>query len=500
MAAIHRLNEDIIYDIFSLLVASSFRSPLDSCHAFREGTTWFSITAVCRQWRHVAFSAPSLWKEIVLTRRTRRPLLELFLKRSRDIDLTVRIEGRVTTSGIESFVCLTSMVSLHSVRISSFSVEGMSPGKMVEVLAPFTNCAAGRMKTISLSARIYSTSTRLCDIPSLFANGTPSLRSVQMLDISVPWMFYAGLTEIVLKNQRLSSMNDLKRMLRRCPDLRILTFGLSNHTRILAPATDTSVVDLPQLTQLTLFGHHGPVAEILTQMAFPTTTRIGLAFVDHMISSSYIRYTDGCDALCDIIHSVNDATLDMLSLIDYRITISSSKANFAVQWEWSSRSVDDPRDSIYLAHIGDVVSFPTLRSLTITGSRLILSDRDWLNILGLVPSLMSLCLQNWSSDGAGIFEAVGHVIPMGSTHGHFSVCPSLSHLTVYENEDIPGLYDALPIILSVLCARKVHDAALTCAEFHVHPDSVGVLSQGLQGVVDQLVITQVAQPYDCEPI
>ncbi|KAF6746786.1 hypothetical protein DFP72DRAFT_922271 [Ephemerocybe angulata] len=168
LASINRLPPEILYMIF-LIVAERTQNQFNpsSCRGPYVDMSWLPrTTQVCRRWRDVALSWPTLWSRISFTT---PELTELMLLRSKDTPISIIFE--TGKEGCPRHI-LNALVA-HSHRLKAIELQGNTkPGDLDDLLS---HCS-GPMPILE-SLRLGDQHGWGFKFPgSSFPNGTPALK------------------------------------------------------------------------------------------------------------------------------------------------------------------------------------------------------------------------------------------------------------------------------------------------------------------------------------
>ncbi|KAH7922443.1 hypothetical protein BV22DRAFT_1121467 [Leucogyrophana mollusca] len=242
---------------------------------------WIKVTHVCRHWRRVALSYPTLWS-LLVPQRSR--WCEEMLARSKmaalviDTDLTYMTPKAV--SGVEK--ALGHIGRVEELRLVS------SKETMEKLLAPLVTTPAPLLKALSLENTRH-THMRIDNYSlseTLFGGRAPHLRKLELFKCDLVWSsrILDGLTHLDISHLTSSArptMVQLIAALRRAPALKALSFDdalplLPVTTTSISTITQDSPVILPVLASLRLVGTVVECAYLLAHLTIPINASLSL--------------------------------------------------------------------------------------------------------------------------------------------------------------------------------------------------------------------------------
>ncbi|KAI0923883.1 hypothetical protein AcV5_009299 [Taiwanofungus camphoratus] len=480
--------DDVLYNVFHLLARDSFLSGQSTT---RPGASSVIVSHVCRHWRYLALSSPQLWSFLTLSIRPRLTILHEFLDRSRDAPFSLRLKGsRGMDESGEILVQMARLLSDHSGRILELHAIGFFPQDLEAFMSSLSSPAPllQRCNLYGSPHTSYSLPSRPSSQHAPFLGWMPSLRYISLREVSIPWLPYTDLRELILTDQPAPLMPQFLSTLMNSPFLEILS--LTMHGAIsrenATHETGLLTVELAHLRQLFLKCTHDPddVLHVLAHLSFPTTTTVSLRFCDrHRLRIDIGRY---CPPVRNIAASVKEASIEFSRAWDHSVELRAMsamvagsslapKANLEVQWNWRSGYHESMLDNVGFA----ALQFPALQTLHIYAYAIQLQEEQWLYVLRTIPTVVNLQV-----DIQPVQEST--VLPFFSALAggpdpqvvNIVTCPNLTHLTVSRLNDAQSkIMEKLALSLH---RRVVHEARrLTSLEVTLTPGSILPTSSSL---------------------
>ena len=260
----------------------------------RVGLGWITVTHVCRLWRQVALSDPSLWRTIVFD--LGAEWAEEMLARSkaalifyrRDLSFQPRISRERT---LDDEVTLRKHLSHVRQLVLSGNPEFLepavraltTPAPHLESLELLRNAPQFRELCITLP-------------PDMFAHKAPKLRHVTLFGCAVPWdsSLFRDLTHLDIRVPpvvpfprsapaartdllAIPSLDRLLSILDAMPLLQVLSLG----NCLPRPDSTSRLVSLRHMTKLSLEGSLSVTVAILERVSLPGSASLSLRCPDH---------------------------------------------------------------------------------------------------------------------------------------------------------------------------------------------------------------------------
>ncbi|KAI0923886.1 hypothetical protein AcV5_009302 [Taiwanofungus camphoratus] len=437
---IARVPDDVMHSIFHLaayeqFVAGAFAMPI--C---------VLVSHICRYWREIALASPQLWTFLSLTVTSNILMLDKLLERSKDALLSVRLTGfdSLEESG-ENHLRMVRVLSNHVGRFAEFYATGFHRQNMARVLSCFT-CPAPQLRILQVHGgggphmRYFHVPRGLISFPAIFLGWMPSLRRVCIDEISMPWLPYRELTELVLCNQAAPSLSHLLETVRSSPFLRVLDLRLQGTLSQENPSVQSpiSTIELAHLQRLSLESPQDArnVVHILTYLSFPTSTSVKLHFSS--LPRSPFGIGQCCPSLQNIACRVQSATLKIQNVFNgnHNILLRSTGSpgtSIEVQWIWPQ---NDDMDRLRVSVIVfAALRLPVLQALTIITYTTALPEEQWYQILLAVPTITSLDVDVNQESAVVIFCNALARRHTDHTQAATLVCPNLTHLVISHMQD-----------------------------------------------------------------
>ncbi|KAI0924554.1 hypothetical protein AcW2_005413 [Taiwanofungus camphoratus] len=448
---IAHIPDDVLQEIF-LLLAWDIDSPPISKRALKNGFTWLSVSYVCSYWRRLALGSPRLWALINVYEESSLGMVREFLKRSRDLSLCVRFEDHPSFHSergldllqllitkyrpIESTAMLDKLIAGHSNRIMEFQLVST---RVNTILSSFTS-PAPRLRVLDLQS-----SWPPKPIPTIpfFVNQSPLLHVVRAHKVILPWYPFRNLTEMDIEYDRPPAMDALLQILHDCSSLIVLKLDIQRAILRTSYPQDSSNIELAYLEGLTLSATYDDLAYILSRLSFPATVQIELAFN----GDPKVDDVEPCPALLDIASKLDHMCL-ILHDDDYT-AIKSAQTSFQMRWTSHGK-----KDQGRLGHLGPHLIFHALQHLNISTTAFVMSEHDWVSILGTMPALQSIRISPhthpFGPHDASLFHALGRVPPSAQADASMGcasiLCPGLVALMLTSEFDEGNAWPANEVL------------------------------------------------------
>ncbi|KAF9218982.1 hypothetical protein BS17DRAFT_741495 [Gyrodon lividus] len=267
---------------------------------------WVNVSYICRHWRDVALSCPSLWTFLFVS--SQRWTEEL-LSRSKMAPLKIRMDLGYTKQTKEwKFL---ERAATYAERIQDLSLK-LTCHEAEEIL-PKLSSRAPLLQTLHINVKKSGyLGERHVVLDNLFNGETPALRTLELSNCRISWSssVLSGLTSLNLRDLASSSqptMVELIAVLRRMPNLVYLHLEnavTSAHGNLASQSSlNSGDVSLPHLSRLTLIAPFSAVVAFLTRVNFSLKTEVRLRCRDENNNKDYTpiypllakRFNDTCE-------------------------------------------------------------------------------------------------------------------------------------------------------------------------------------------------------------
>ncbi|KAI0045429.1 hypothetical protein FA95DRAFT_1561148 [Auriscalpium vulgare] len=275
-APISRLPPELLLSIFSYFLDQEHweRCPVE--HAPRTAP-WVRFAHVCRRWRHVMLTSPSLWRSLVfpLPHKWARTMLT----RSQSLPLLISCHADLTAHSSDWRMPFDTLAQVKIFDLSGFKGRHPDLTSLLSTPAPLLEMADVIMPP---------------DLPpaQLFADDAPRLRKLTVRQaLSLPWTssFLRHLvsleivsSEIDTLRDSLPSLPDYLAALRQLSQIETLLLNGCLHpfsSVLPSQVSDSEVVQLPLLHRLDISGSVSECVGFLHHIKTPNTVALGVTSI-----------------------------------------------------------------------------------------------------------------------------------------------------------------------------------------------------------------------------
>lgn len=288
-ALISRLPPPMLARIFVYYACDDYHTPDTRYPSGFMVSRWIGVSYVCRHWRHVALTCPTLWSHLFMV----SPWwTEALLARSLDSPLRMCVKIYKSNKGVE--LDFMARVAMHIERLQECRLQFESTwSDASRVLPMLFSRAAPLLRILKISIKPLDRSVdsgkrrrkqpvQAVDDHILFNRDTPMLRELELTNFGMPWcsLTLDGLTTLRLCNLAASArltIVELKTILCRMPDL--VKLHLENALRRGPSGSrcqDSEKLCLPSLARLFIRAPLLEIVSILSYVELPPTTQVRL--------------------------------------------------------------------------------------------------------------------------------------------------------------------------------------------------------------------------------
>ncbi|KZV70342.1 hypothetical protein PENSPDRAFT_752661 [Peniophora sp. CONT] len=299
------LPPEVLALVFSFLATVAPISVVSADYYKQRTMGWVSVSHVCRRWRNICLSQPSLWTR--LTPDQHQPW-RIFLERAKEASLF--IEGplkphRDGTTRIRSIL-------EHRHHIQELTLSDVQPTQLQELIhglkGPLLRL---RVLSLSRSSQVPNSSTSLP--VGFLSDSAPNIQELTLFGILFPWgegspkitkfVYQHGSTSPV-SSRRLShthTYSDVVHTLRQMPTLKSLK--LFNVLPELAPAgVNAEAISLPLLQELSIRNDNDSCWHLWSQLRTPSSVCLSvegtrITAVESLIVSTFRSHLQTCHNL-----------------------------------------------------------------------------------------------------------------------------------------------------------------------------------------------------------
>lgn len=404
------------------------------------------ISGVCRYWRTVTLSFPSIWSTIYLgdvIRHGNLPLAQLCLRRSYGTSLNVYIDYNGPISP-DALSWISEDLAAQSVRFRSFYFRSLQVDE--RLLTVFIECPAPHLHSLAVELGSPTQLTVETDLPTpvLFAGFLPNLKHLSISSFPMwPGYHLSQLTHICLNNLPIpvtaSQILDILRS-----NLQIELLQLESIEITSQVSEDESqdhaepVVTLPYLRAISMCGYTSTFCVRLLNAVRPSAT-VALQLncrrttTAHTLLSALARlsFTDNIFA---IRFSTNSGSPfkdvdDPPSTTRLRLR-GSGASSFDIGY---SADIHEAASNQYMAALLSLLSACTVREVWLERDLVVAREPLWQRIYFALPLVTKLVLGPWSclpGDPAPNTSCLSALCIIDETLGRALPCPLLEEVVI----------------------------------------------------------------------
>ncbi|RDX42262.1 hypothetical protein OH76DRAFT_1561083 [Lentinus brumalis] len=458
-----RLPNELLIDVFH-----AFDSGLQKGHVQKKARPrcrWISLMLVCRHWRALGVSTPSLWQVIEVGDNLR--WVKLALARSAFLPIRLLFTDRFSESRTLSFMIP------HKERIQMIVVDrSQTCPPPLQLLFHYPLPLLSEVDIATDGAAENSNMPHLC-----FAEH-PMLRTLRLSFYPLPFddSMFAQLHSMSLSDKvfysKLLTLEDFSSALRRCARLKELRLHrvlrhLANFNP--APATESAVVALPKLRKLVIEDHPWTTSSFLPKLDLSPQVTLRLC-IQWPGGLSDALYTESFDSLLPIdrsnipiLRSITNASIDCWH--DSKVALKGRTDDAKITLKIAG-SIRDP-GTFYLQEAQEqfriLFDGAPLECLEIAGDWDVVPDiHHYLRFFAGYPALRSLKVSGCGSPTTLLrafieYQPYPAITTMhlsdsrsGSAESMFLICPHLSSLAL---KYVKWRQEFIDILLLVLRRR-----------------------------------------------
>ncbi|KAF9257082.1 hypothetical protein L218DRAFT_136201 [Marasmius fiardii PR-910] len=269
-----RLPSEILGSIFTFHTESCSHDDRRTSSRRHRARVWIDILLVCRLWCSVAYNTPSMWStpDFMYPK-----LARSVLKHSKSSPLNVCWDFFPTYLDADHREVFIEAMS-RPARIASLNIQAYSEDTrgFLEGLLEKMNEPAPLIRSVRIAA-IETASIALP--PDFLAGDAPRLKELEIVQCLFPWKtpLVGNLTQLQIKRLPIDnqlSVNDIFEVLQRAPSLEIVHLDNCLSPNRACLPSDSSVVELPHLSSLSVSIETEACCTLLRHMSFPDTAKL----------------------------------------------------------------------------------------------------------------------------------------------------------------------------------------------------------------------------------
>ena len=431
-SAASRLHNDILLDIFHIIVQVTFACDNTSDNGTAGSLLILPISHVCRSWRILTLASPCLWSFLQITATTHNDMLDAFLSRSQAVILSIRFSGWKVNE--ELFEMARTLSEKHMGRMGNLCIKDLWTQNTVKILAFFEDKHAPNLYALTVEAGPNG------DVVPLFDGCMPVLRRLRMKMVILRWLPLKDMVVLEIVGEAyMPAKEDLLWTLRHSPALEELHLSLGEESPQDAVTSSLHIADdvvhLPRLQNLQLgsFRSNDDVLFFLSRLDFPTSASVSVSLYGPPPEHAYLG--DICPSIRDIQARIVEGSLrfDFLYTV-YNVILRSLDGTFNMEWERGL--LLQANSDAHMRNALNCVSLPALQCLKIYANNYSPPKEEWVDLFRRIPTILRLEVDfrselfssGWSQSGPAFFDALGEHGVDGKL-----VCPHLTQLIIVRD-------------------------------------------------------------------
>ncbi|KAI0693791.1 hypothetical protein BC835DRAFT_1052539 [Cytidiella melzeri] len=483
------LPADILSDIFvftqtpaAQFMPTSPRLRFDSTQA-AENTWHPSLAAgVCRYWRAVTLSFPSIWTTVEIGDIARAPnanieLAMLSLRRSYSSTVDVRVWNELPDSAISWF---TETLASQSVRFKGFHLYDFEHG--AKLLNALSECPAPQLENLTIQT--WPQYDPPWQLPTLFAGITPQLRRLTLRYYSAwPGNNFSNLTHLCLERQASHpssprKTSDFLQFLASSPLLEELVINVAgpNDDGLLDSRTPEPRIELPRLRKVIIKASPIPcAARILSQIQISPEAHVQVLRCRDGSASTLLSSVAGCSNLTNITRLRIDSLIPSWTMHDgndfpeipkcIRLT-GSGKASVDI---FPGADMHEVASNQYMASLVGMLTSCKIEELWLGKDEVIIREALWQRIYSAMPMLRRLYIGPHLAGTNDNYPCLSALHVPDESFGLALPCPNLLEL-VMLGTTLDDMSLAQPAIRQLLQERKRRSFPISTVRVITVPD------------------------------
>lgn len=454
--------------------------------------TWHAslLAEVCRYWRAVTLSFPTIWTTVDIGDTTRAPnanieLAMLSLRRSYASTIDVRIWDQIPDSALLWF---SETLASQSIRFRGFHMCNLVHG--TRLLDIFSECPAPQLESLTIQTwpqpedSLPTATLSPSQLPTLFAGITPHLRRLTLRwYTSWPGNNFSNLTHLCLEHQNshppsLRRTSDFLQFLASSPLLQelILNAAGPNDDGLLDSRIPESRMVFPHLCKVVFKAIPVPcAARILSHIEISRKAHVQLLRCRSGSASTLLSSVAGCVNLANVTRLRIDSHIPSWNLQDItnlpeipkclRLT-GSGDASVDV---FPGADVHEVASNQYMASLVGMLTACRIEELWLGKDEVVIREALWQRIYFALPMLKRLYLGPHLSASNDTYPCLSALHVPDNSLGLALPCPNLTEL-VLLGTTLDGASLAQPQIRRLLQERKRRGFPITTVKVITIPD------------------------------